>query len=306
MSGLFGAAGTSAPLPWFRQGQNALHIAATEALARQVAEVLVGQLAAVLARQAQVVVTPSVGQTLQRVYALLREEYAGALDWRRVICVQMDEYAGLPPDDQRSFAYALQRDFVAPLGIGRFLHFHDAAGVPVAPRVYEAQVRALGGIDCAIHGVGRNAHIGFNEPRSTVRMQGGTIRLAAATRAANGVAFTHGVSLGLATFRAARSSLVVLLGSQKRDAAYALLFGAEGPHNPAAQLRHCAQVQVFLDHGAVPASVHDSVAPAAGLAEVLAPPGLAATLAGRPGGAAEHVAHGGAPGTAGFSGLAGQ
>ncbi|NRR31511.1 6-phosphogluconolactonase [Oxalobacteraceae bacterium] len=240
-------------LPWFHGASHRLLVADTDSVARQVAALLVSQLREVLEHKVQVVLVPSVGRTLQRAYEILRGEYREALDWGRVVCVQMDEYDGLAPGDPRSFAFALRRDLVAPLGIGSFLHFYDAAGRPAGtPLDYEERLRALGGIDCALHGVGRNGHIGFNEPRKRAQSGSAVVRLRATTRAANGVAFQYGVSLGLGLFREARRSIVVMLGAEKREAAHALLFGAPGPHNPVAELRHCPQLHVFLDHAAVP------------------------------------------------------
>ncbi|SHN12131.1 glucosamine-6-phosphate deaminase [Duganella sacchari] len=246
--------------PWFHSGQHTLQIFDTEEVARTVAARLVSELADVLRQKPYAVLTPSVGRTMVGIFDVLRDQHRNSIDWQRVICVQMDEYAHMPSSDPDSFALTLRRDLVEPLGIGRFIHFYDDEGAAiVSPKQYEEDLYKLGGIDCALHGVGRNSHIGFNEPRQRTRLTGGIVRLSQATRIANGVPYRHGVSLGLGVLRAAQSSILVLLGEHKRDASYQLLFGSSGPHVPVTQLRHCPRVSICLDHAAVPDSLsnHD-------------------------------------------------
>lgn len=244
--------------PWFRVGPHSLNIGPPEDVAQQAAARLVAELAAVLQRKSYAVLTPSVGRTMVRIFEVLKQKHRQGIDWQRVVCVQMDEYAAMPASDPRSFAFVLRRDFVTPLGIGRFVHFYDDHGVFItAPKDYELGLRQLGGIDCALHGVGRNGHIGFNEPRQSVRLRGGIVRLSQTTRSANGVPFQHGASLGLGVLREAKSSIVVLLGEEKRDASYQLLFGTGGPETPVTELRNCPQVNIYIDYAAVPGSLSD-------------------------------------------------
>lgn len=250
--------------PWFHSAHHKVDICDTDQTAQEVAACLVAEIAAVLQRKPHALLVPSVGRTMIGIFEVLRRQYRHSLDWQRVICVQMDEYAGISCSDPSSFAFILQRDLVTPLGIGCFVHFYDHDGAAIIPpKHYEQRVRDLGGIDCALHGVGRNSHIGFNEPRQSLRLTGGVVRLSNSTRRANDVPFHQGVTLGLGVLREAKSSIVVLLGEQKRDASYQLLFGSSGPHSPVTELRHCPQVSVYLDHAAVPGSFadHDYSAP---------------------------------------------
>jgi glucosamine-6-phosphate deaminase len=243
---------------WFEYPPHRLQVAPREMVAWQAAAQLALELNDILARQPYAVLTPSVGRTMLQIHRILREDFRDAVDWARVICVQMDEYAGLAPHDTRSFAHVLRRDFIDPLGVGCFLHFNGDDGRPLmAPEEYEASIVRLGGLDCALHGVGRNGHIGFNEPGQESAATG-MVRLHDATREANGVEFQFGFSLGLDLFRAARSSIVVLLGAEKRDAAHALLYGEEGIDNPVASVRRSGRVHILLDFGAMPAEVRDA------------------------------------------------
>lgn len=238
---------------WFQRPPNSVRIMESGQLALSLANEVVDLLREVLSRNPCAIITTSAGRTLRPTYAALRDSFAAALDWTRVVCVQMDEYEGIGSADPRSTASELLSEFVGPLGIRRFIRFYDDNGTASCPLdQLEQQISVLGGIDCAIHGVGRNGHIGFNEPGTSEEFSTRAVALAESTRIANGVAFQRGVTLGLGILRAARVSLVVLRGIEKCSAAEALLFGPVGPQNPVAYLRSCHRVMVYLDHAAAP------------------------------------------------------
>lgn len=233
---------------WFDRAPNCLRIMERPLLARHAADSIVETMRTVLNERAWAVFVPSVGQTWRETYAVLRESHRAVLDWKRVVCVQMDEYVGLGCADPRSFAFQLQHELVNPLGIGQFLHLFDPAGKMALPLgEYENQVRRLGGIDCAVHGVGINGHIGFNEPMKKMGLETRCVRLSRTTRIANDIGFTSGVTLGLGILGEAKTSIVALLGPHKRKAAQNLLYGAASPRNPVASLRNCGMVSIYLD-----------------------------------------------------------
>lgn len=255
--------------PWFERPPHSLRVLPAEAIAEIAAARIAAALRSVLARRGRAVFLPSAGRTPLATYALLRAAHRRTVDWSRVVCVQMDGYEGLGDRDPRGFAAELRRELVEPLGIGRFLRFHGPDGELRQPLpAYERTVRALGGIDLALQGLGRNGHIGFNEPGDARAETTRRVRLAPSTRAANGVPFTHGVTLGLSVLGEARETLVLANGAAKRDAARALLFRPEGVFNPAAAVRRCGRVSVLLDPEAAP----EPPRPRAALAKATAPP----------------------------------
>jgi glucosamine-6-phosphate deaminase len=236
---------------WFEQEPHSLSVMGRSAIARTVAAILVESIAGVLKERAHATIVPSAGRTHVDTFAVLRARYAQALDWSRVICLQMDEYADIGSADGRSLSAQIESEFVAPLRIGRYLRFFDASGrAERTLEAYEKEIAALGGIDCAIHGVGVNAHIGFNEPGAIHSGRTRRVELARATQRANGVSFTHGVTLGLENLVAARNSIVVLTGSEKRLAARELLYGPVGAYNPVGHLRCCRRLAIYLDQAA--------------------------------------------------------
>jgi len=227
-------------------------------LAELAARLLIQRIECSLSRQAYFLLAPSAGRTFAATYAVLCRRFATTIDWRRVVCVQMDEYAGLGCSDPRAFVWQLRTQLVEPLGMGRLLHFNDEQGQLLKPlEAYEEQIRRLGGLDCVMHGVGCNSHVAFNEPAKRLITRTRRVRLATSTRAANAVEFRQGVTLGLDVLLAARSSIVALQGSAKRAAAHHLLNGNVSAKHPVSYLRHAPNLTVLLDPDACPASARE-------------------------------------------------
>lgn len=256
---------TASPVPWFSRPPHGFAVLPADRIAGTAASRVLAALGAALERRGRAVLAPSAGRTPLSTYALLRAAHRHSLDWSRVVLVQMDEYEGVGDRDPCGFAAELRRELVEPLGIGRFLRFHDADGGLRRPLdAYERAVRAMGGIDCALHGVGRNGHIAFNEPGDARANTTRRVLLARSTRVANEVLFTHGVTLGLDVLAEARETVVLMTGAAKRDAAASVLFRPEGLANPAAALRRCGRVTVLLDSEAAPENLAQWLEPVPG------------------------------------------
>lgn len=250
--------GQSFGLPGHGQSGRVIEILDRDRLAVRVADRIAHMLRDRLSRHPRAIVAASVGETFVDSYAALRERHRTSVDWSRVVCVQMDEYAGLGGAHSQSLAFRLRRDVVDLLGIKSFLRFYDDDGRPTASLAdYEQRLRDLGGIDCAIHGVGRNGHIAFNEPGAPAPERTRRVRLAESTRRANGVAFRTGVTLGMDRLCEARLSIVALIGAHKRAAAKLLLCVPPGPDNPAGRLVSRGDAHIYLDHAAAPLCLHD-------------------------------------------------
>src|SRR5271169_6896089 len=100
---------------------------------------------------------------------LHREE---ALDFSRVITFNLDEYLGLPATHPQSFRCFMEQNFFAHVNV-RAANIHTPDGSIRANydqycRSYEESIRDVGGIDLQVLGIGRNGHIGFNEPTSSL------------------------------------------------------------------------------------------------------------------------------------------
>ena len=169
------------------------------------------------------------GRSLVSTYRALA---AAGADLSATTIVMMDEYVPEPPPDAHHScrAFAL-REIAAPLGIApERVWLPD----PEDSDAYDERIEAAGGIDLFLLASGASdGHVAFLAPGSPLEGRTSVVRLAESTRRDNLATFPafssvdevpeHGVSVGLATIRAARRLRLVLHGPHKREATERLL-----------------------------------------------------------------------------------
>jgi len=191
--------------------------------------------------------------------ALVRARTTG-VDFSEVRCVALDEYVGLPTSDPRAYDAVLRREVAEPLGVrpeNVLVPDGNAADPGRAADAFEAAVRRLGGVRMQLLGIGRNGHLGFNEPGSAFDSRTRLATLSATTRADNARFFEgpedvpeHCLTQGLGTIM--ESAKIVLLASGRQKAA-AVAAAVEGPVTeacPASVLQRHPDVTVIVDREA--------------------------------------------------------
>jgi len=191
---------------------------------------------------------------------LYRELIRGKLDFRRVTTFNLDEYVGLPPDHPQSYHQFMWENFFRHINIPKNqVHIPDgmAADIPAFCRHYEEQIAAAGGIDLQVLGIGRDGHIGFNEPSSSLASRTRIKTLTPRTRQDNARFFQraddvphHCLTMGIGTIMEARQVLLLAFGKTK---ARAIAEAVEGPitsMNPASILQMHPVAKVCLDEAA--------------------------------------------------------
>jgi len=139
-----------------------------DAVASLTARLIVKAFSHILERKKTVLFIPSSGNTPLKTYQLLATKYKSAIDWTRVTLIQMDEYTKHDMDETLYFKAFLSEHLARPLGVGAFISMHKTDGRGLFhPEDYARKLLALGPVDFALHGIGRNGHIGFNEPGSS-------------------------------------------------------------------------------------------------------------------------------------------
>ena len=114
------------------------------------------------------------GATPKKVYeALIRMHQQKGLSFKNVVCFNLDEYYGLQQDALQSYHYFMQENLFKHIDIKKENCFIPQGDIPQQLvkqhcEAYEQQIAAHGGIDFQLLGIGRNGHIGFNEPGSHV------------------------------------------------------------------------------------------------------------------------------------------
>jgi glucosamine-6-phosphate deaminase len=203
------------------------------------------------------------GRSPREIYAeLARLHRDEGLQFARVLGFGLDEYLGLHADHPQSFRRYLLERVIAPCGMDpgrvRLLPSDPAPErIEAHCRDYERAIAEAGGIDLVILGIGRNGHIGFNEPGSARESRTRSVRLAAETREDAARAFgglervpERALAVGVATILEARRIRVLGFGERKRPALRRMLRDPIGPALPATFLREHADVRLYTDaHG---------------------------------------------------------
>ncbi|HAC90632.1 MAG TPA: glucosamine-6-phosphate deaminase, partial [Planctomycetaceae bacterium] len=102
---------------------------------------------------------------------LIRLHQEEGLDFSHVVAFALDEFYGLGPHEPQSHRVALREHLLKHINIPeRQIHCLDgmvaANEVETECRRYEHAIQSAGGFDLVLLGLGRNGHIGFNEPFS--------------------------------------------------------------------------------------------------------------------------------------------
>jgi glucosamine-6-phosphate deaminase len=215
------------------------------------------RIAALVARRPDAVLGLATGSTPLPVWAALRER---GLDLARVRGFALDEYLGLPAGHPESYRAVIDREVVAPLGLDPALvHVPGDDGGPVdtAGARYEAAIRAAGGVDLQILGIGRTGHIGFNEPGSSLASRTRVKTLTDATRADNARFFAspdevprHCLTQGLGTILEARELVLLAFGESKADAVAGAVEGPVSSSLPGSVIQLHPEVTVVVDEAA--------------------------------------------------------
>ena len=172
----------------------------------------------------------------------------------------LDEYLGLAGEHPQSYRYFMQQHLFNHIDISpENTAVPDGATVdPIAACArYEQQIADAGGIDLQLLGVGRNGHIGFNEPSSGLYSRTRIKTLTPATIADNSRFFNAGeyqphlsITMGIGTILDARKVVLLATGTNKASAVKAMIEGPLTAACPASALQLHQQAIIVLDEAA--------------------------------------------------------
>lgn len=200
------------------------------------------------------------GSTPLPLYTEMIKAHKAGLDYSQVRTFNLDEYHGVAPDHPCSYRAFMNDNLFAhlniplastrvPDGLARDTAAHCAE--------YEAAIKAAGGIDIQVLGIGSDGHIGFNEPASSFASRTRLVALTRQTIADNARFFAsadevprHAISMGVGTILEAKKCLLLCFGANKAKAVRAALEGGISQFTPASALQLHPDTTVFLDEAA--------------------------------------------------------
>ena len=198
------------------------------------------------------------GSTVLGLYQqLIRLHREQDLDFSKITVFNLDEYLGLPPSHCHSYHFYLWHNFLKHINIKKenvFLLKGDPENVEAYCRWYEAKIKEKGGIDLQILGIGRNGHLGFNEPGADFNSTTRVVYLDKITIEDNSRFFDNveqvpkkALTMGLRTIMGAGECLLLASGSHKREIVKKSLKGGLTPKVPASILQKHKKTTVILD-----------------------------------------------------------
>jgi len=223
------------------------------ALAERAAQVVFAE----LSRKADLVLGLATGKTPVGLYEKLRVK-PDAFD--KVRFFNLDEFYGMAPSDPNSFNYFLHFHLIKHLRHqDKNLHLlrGDVKDLEVLSREIEEKIKSVGGIDLQILGIGKNGHIGFNEPGSSLGSRTRPKTLEASTLAEymksvdpQAPVSSFAITMGVGTIMDARHLLMLASGSGKADIIREMVEGPITSEVPATCLQLHPRATVVLDEAA--------------------------------------------------------
>jgi len=201
------------------------------------------------------------GQTPLPLYEeLCRMHREEKLDFDRITSFNLDEYVGLDPAHPGSYRTYMWTHLFGRINIdpGR-VHIPDglAPDIPLYCEKYEDEIRAAGGIDLQVLGIGTDGHIGFNEPSSSLVSRTRIKTLTVETRRDNARLFGgekkvphHVITMGLGTIMECRTCLLLAFGARKAEAVAQTVEGPVSAMVPASILQLHGRTIVIIDEEA--------------------------------------------------------
>lgn len=201
------------------------------------------------------------GTTPLGLYSRLAEaNKAGKVDFSKVTTFNLDEYVGIAPDHVQSYRYFMNHNLFDHINIDKVnTHVPDglAKGLHQFCRDYEKMIADAGGIDVQVLGIGRDGHLGFNEPGTSLASTTQVVTLTEETIEDNSRLFDSpddvprfAVTMGIRTILGARVCLMMANGENKADALKGCVEGPLTAMNTASSLQIHPSAIVIADEPA--------------------------------------------------------
>ena len=201
------------------------------------------------------------GTTVGLYQQLIKDHQNNHTSYQTITTFNLDEYIGLSGDNPNSYRYFMNQQLFDHINIPKE-NTHVPLGDTDNPEQqcldYESLLKQHGGIDLQILGLGNNGHIAFNEPGTSFQSETNITELTESTIEANARFFksidevpTHAITMGISSIMRSKEILLLVSGSNKRDALSQLIQGEVDENFPASILRTHPSVTIIADEAAL-------------------------------------------------------
>ena len=231
-------------------------IMSSENINRSIADTLI----TLIKNNPKAVLGLATGSSPVGVYQLLVEaNKKGEISFKNIRTFNLDEYVGLDGNNDQSYRYFMNYNLFdhvdidknntnVPSGIG---------DIEALAKQYDEKIKAAGGIDLQILGLGSDCHIAFNEPGTPFDSLTHVTDIAESTIKDNARFFasiddvpTKAVTMGLKSIMNAKKIVLLATGKNKAQAVYDLIKGSKDPSHPGSILRDHPDCTIYVDEDA--------------------------------------------------------
>jgi 6-phosphogluconolactonase/glucosamine-6-phosphate isomerase/deaminase len=185
---------------------------------------------------------------------MVRSAQAGLTSFARSHVFALDEFGGLPRDDEGLARNILPKILLEPAGLPKeAFHTLDAWASDLDRVCREYDERVSGTLDLVLLGIGVNGHLGMNEPGSAKDSPTRRVDLHPTTIQSSARYFAHkhlptwGLTVGLGPILAAKEIWVLATGPNKSKIVREMVHGGIGVTIPASLLRDHSNCSLFVD-----------------------------------------------------------
>ncbi|MCM1364879.1 MAG: glucosamine-6-phosphate deaminase [Faecalibacterium sp.] len=190
-------------------------------------------------------------------YKRIIESYEkGEVSLKDITTFNLDEYCGISQDNVNSYYYFMKDNLFGKTDVD-FSKVNFLSGqsddIESECSAYREKIKNAGGIDIQLLGVGRNGHIGFNEPADEFTDGPFKVQLTESTIAANSKYFEnddmprYALTMGIGDIMNAKKILLIATGESKANAIYQMIKGEVSPQCPASILQNHPDCTIYVD-----------------------------------------------------------
>ena len=204
---------------------------------------------------------PAAGNSPKGLYKHITKTYSKKPElFKKLKIIELDEWGGIPKDDENSCYSYLQKNLLKPLDISadRLVSFNPQAKNPEAEcnRIQKV-IDQTGPIDYCILGLGRNGHIGFNEPNSYLQSNCHVSKLSTESlqhSMSQSMSKTpsYGMTIGMKNILQSKKIILLVTGNNKESSIQKLLTGKITTELPASFLWLHPHVDCIIDQNSAP------------------------------------------------------